>query len=124
MSELGSVSFHDEDDLRVVSIAGEIDASNIELLHEDVLETLPNSALGLVLDLVRLDYIDSAGVAFVFEAAERLAKRGQALALVVPAASPILRSLEVTQVDEIAAIEATPEAARARVLRRDGKRTA
>jgi anti-sigma B factor antagonist len=124
MSEIGRVIVNDEDDLRVVQIVGEIDASNVEEMRAETLAGLPNSALGLVLDLRRLTYIDSAGVAYIFEVAERLRRRGQAVALVVPPNAVIRRSLEITEVGEVAAILPTLEAARARVLPDGDQRTA
>lgn len=124
MSELGRVTVRDEDDLRVVEIAGEVDASNVDAVRGDTLEGLPNSALGVILDFRRLRYIDSAGIAYVFETADRLAHRGQSLAVVVPPSAPIRRALEITEVGAVATIVPTVEAARSRVLPNDDQRTA
>lgn len=124
MSELARVTVNDEESLRVVTVAGEVDVSNAESIGDEALAGLPNAAFGMVMDLTLLRYVDSAGIAVVFEMAERLLRRGQSLALVVPGSSPIRRSLEVTRIDEIAPIEPTLEAARARALPSDDERTA
>lgn len=124
MSDLAQVIVNDEDDLRVVVISGEIDASNVEEVRVETLRDMPNTALGLILDLRRLGYIDSAGVAFVFEVADRLARRGQQLALVVPPSAVIRRALEVTGVHELAPIVPTLEAARSHVLPSNDERSA
>jgi anti-anti-sigma factor len=124
MSDLAQIAVHDEDDVRVVSVGGEVDASNAEELRASALEGLPNAARGLILDLRLLTYIDSAGIAFIFEAAERLGRRGQALALVVTPSAPFRRALEVTEIDAVAPILPTLEAARAHVLPSGDERTA
>lgn len=124
MTDLARVTVNDEDDLRVVIVAGEIDASNVTEVRAETLREMPNTALGLILDMRGLAYIDSAGVALVFEVADRLARRGQELALVVPPAAVIRRALEVTGVDELAPIVPSLEAARSHVLPSNDERSA
>jgi anti-sigma B factor antagonist len=124
MSELAQIAVTDEDDLRVVAVAGEIDASNADDLGSAALDGFPNSARGLIPDLRELSYIDSAGIAFLFEAGERLGRRGQALALVVTPGAVFRRALEVTEIDAITPIFPTLEAARAHVLPNGDQRTA
>jgi anti-sigma B factor antagonist len=124
MTDLAQISVRDEDDLRVVAVAGEVDASNAEDLRAAALAELPNSARGLILDLRELSYIDSAGIAFIFEAAERLGRRGQGLALVVVPGAAFRRALDVTEIDAVAPIVSTLEAARAHLLPNGDERTA
>jgi anti-sigma B factor antagonist len=124
MSDLARIAVHDEDDLRVVDIAGEIDTSNVEEVRTGALDGFPNSALGLILDLRALSYIDSAGIALAFDVTERLRQRGQSVALVVQPRALIRHALEVTGIDDVAPIVATLEAARSRVLPNDDQRTA
>jgi anti-sigma B factor antagonist len=124
MSELARTVVRDEDDLRVVAVAGEIDASNAEQVRDAALDGFLNSAHGLILDLRELSYVDSAGIAFIFEAAERLARRGQALALVVKPRALFRRALEVTEIDAVAPVLPTLEAAREHVLPNGNERTA
>lgn len=124
MSELVRITVRDEDDLRVVAIAGEVDVSNVEEVRAATLEGLSNTTFGLVLDMRQLSYLDSAGVAFVFEVADRLGRRAQAVALVVSPSAVIRRALEVTEVDAIAPIVPTLEAARRHVLPDGDQQTA
>lgn len=66
----------------VVEVSGEIDISNVNELRsalDDVIKTSPN---GLVIDLAQTDYIDSAGIAALMSAYQRLRGHG-VLALVV-----------------------------------------
>jgi anti-sigma B factor antagonist len=124
MSDLAQIAVHDEDELRVVTVAGEVDASNAEDLRAAALEDFPNTPQGMILDLRELSYIDSAGIAFIFEAAERLERRGQALALVVAPDAVFRRALDVTEIDLVTPILPTLEAARAHVLPSGDERTA
>lgn len=116
MSELARIAVHDEDDLRVVEVSGELDASNVEDVRAAAIDGLANSSLGLVFDFRGLAYLDSAGIALVFDVGERLVRRGQKLALVVPPTAVIRRALDVTGIVEIAPIVPTLEAAREHVL--------
>ncbi|HEX4717991.1 MAG TPA: STAS domain-containing protein, partial [Thermoleophilaceae bacterium] len=47
-------------------------------------EAVPNSAIGLVLDLSETSYLDSSGVHLIFDLASALRRRQQILHLVVP----------------------------------------
>ena len=123
MTDLAQITVRDEDDVRVVAVVGEVDASNAEDVRTVALETLPNSARGLILDLRGLSYLDSAGIAFIFEAAERLGLRGQRLALVVAPGAEFRRALDVTEIDAVTPVLATLEAARAHVLPSGDERT-
>jgi anti-sigma B factor antagonist len=123
MSELARIVVTDEDELRIVAVAGEVDVSNVEEVRAAALEEFANAARGLILDLRQLSYVDSAGIAFLFDAGERLRVRGQALALVVTPAAVFRRALEVTEIDAVTPIFPTLEAARAHVLPKDDERT-
>jgi len=68
----------------VARIVGEIDASNAGDFAGQLKDALPNSALGLVVDLSETEYIDSSGVHMIFDLADALRRRQQILHLVVP----------------------------------------
>jgi anti-anti-sigma factor len=68
----------------VARIAGELDASNAPGFTARLKEAVPNSAIGLVLDLSETTYLDSSGVHLIFDLADALRRRQQALQLVVP----------------------------------------
>jgi anti-sigma B factor antagonist len=75
--ELGS-------DVPVARIVGELDASNAAGFTARLKESVPNSAIGLVLDLSATSYLDSSGVHLIFDLAGALRRRQQVLQLVVP----------------------------------------
>lgn len=80
---LATLHMEDHDGTTVARIVGEVDASNAADFGTQLKESLPNSAFGLVLDLTETSYIDSSGVHLIFELADALRRRQQALHLVV-----------------------------------------
>ena len=91
----------------VARIVGEIDASNASDFGTQLKDALPNSALGLVLDLKDTSYIDSSGVHLIFELADALRRRQQELKLVVPPESFVADVLRVVDVSGAAGVCAT-----------------
>lgn len=102
-------------DVTLARIAGEVDISNAATLRESLSSAVPNAALGLVVDLSRTTYLDSAGVELLFRLTTRLARRQQQLRLALPPSSPICRVLELTGVPAEAPLDPSPEAALAAI---------
>jgi anti-anti-sigma factor len=75
----------------VARVGGEVDMSSI-----------PNDALGLVVDLGDCRYLDSAAIEVLFDLARRLARRRQDLRLAVPPSSPLRRVLILTEISSAA----------------------
>jgi anti-anti-sigma factor len=71
-------------DTPVARLVGEVDASNAAGFAKELKEAVPNTAIGLVLDLSETTYIDSSGVHLIFDLADALRRRQQTLQLVVP----------------------------------------
>jgi anti-anti-sigma factor len=84
MPELARLSFETEGDVELAHVAGEVDASNVEDLTQQLLEAISNKSRALVLDLTKTSYIDSSGISLIFDAAARMKNRRQQLRLVVP----------------------------------------
>ena len=99
----------------VVRIEEEVDLSNADRLGTQVAKAVPNSAAGLVIDLSGVDYIDSAGIGLLFKLGERLQRRRQHLAVVVPDESPVRRVLVVSAFDRVVDLAATVGDASSRV---------
>jgi anti-anti-sigma factor len=100
---LGRVSVRDQDGVAVASITGEVDISNVDEIAEPLLE-LPNLALGLIVDLTAVEYLDSTGISLLHDLAGRLYQRSQGLIIVCPPTAPPRRVLELTGVDARAPI--------------------
>jgi anti-anti-sigma factor len=79
----------------LVAVAGELDISNVGALEDAAFE-LPNEALGVVLDLSRATYIDSATLGLLFKLLRSLERRGQSLRVVCTPGSAARRVLELT----------------------------
>lgn len=90
------ISFRDR--IVVAAVTGEIDMSNASDLGTAVAEATANDALGLVLDLSHVDYIDSAGIHMLYRLGEGLRHRGQTLRVVVPPESPASDALRLAGV--------------------------
>lgn len=100
----GTVRVSRAGDVVVATLTGEIDVSNIGRISDQLYAAVPNDARGLAVDLADCRYVDSAGVRLFFELVRRLRDSRQALALAVPAESPIHRLFTVTKLDEAATL--------------------
>src|SRR3954452_22409802 len=68
----------------VARLIGEVDASNAPGFTTELKDAVPNTAIGLVLDLSETTYLDSSGLHLIFDLADALRRRQQTLQLVVP----------------------------------------
>jgi anti-anti-sigma factor len=102
-------------------VRGDIDMSNARDLRDELSTRTPNDALGLILDLTEVEYLDSAGIHFVHHLRENLRAGGQQLVLVIPADSPIKATLRLAGLDWSGHTVDTPELA-ADALRPPGQR--
>jgi anti-anti-sigma factor len=88
----------------VARLSGEVDMSNATYVREHLLESIPNDALALVLDISGTRYLDSAAIEVLFDISRRLARRRQELRLVMPPTSPLRRVIELTEVHTAAPV--------------------
>jgi anti-anti-sigma factor len=99
----------------VVTIAGEIDASNSGEVADRLRAALSNRSEALVVDLSPTTYIDSAGINVLFQVSLELRQRQQQLHLVIAQPSPIARMLAIVGLDATVPTHATRAAALDRV---------
>jgi anti-anti-sigma factor len=112
--ELAKLSRETKGDIELARVAGEVDASNVDDLSQRLLDSVPNRARALVLDLSETSYIDSSGISLIFDAAARLRNRRQELRLVVTPRSFVGEVLAAVSMGESVAIDpAMDEALRA-----------
>lgn len=83
------------DGIVIARITGEIDMSNASDLRGAITESTPNDALGVVLDLSAVGYVDSAGIHLLYRLGESLQDRGQTLRVVIPPNSPASDTLSL-----------------------------
>ena len=91
---------------------GEIDMSNADELREGLSGVTPNDALGLVLDMTEVEYMDSAGIHLIYRLREDLRARGQGLRLVIPPHSPVNDTLRLAGIERGAEIVDTVQEAK------------
>jgi anti-sigma B factor antagonist len=95
----------------VAHLSGEVDMTNSSRVREELLLSVPNDALALVVDLGGCRYLDSAAIEVLFDLARRLARRRQELRLVLPESSPLARVLTLTDVQSVAEMHETLDSA-------------
>jgi anti-sigma B factor antagonist len=110
MSELSHLDVSG-DDVVIARLSGEVDLSNATEVGDELSTSVPNTALGLVLDLTATTYLDSSGVHLIFDLAERLRTRQQQLRIVVPAGAPIRRVLRIVELGDTVPVLASVEEA-------------
>ena len=99
---LADIQFEDVDGVPVARVRGEVDMSNASELGSTLQNSVEHAAAGLVIDFSSTEYLDSAGLHFVFDLGKRLRDRGQRLHLVVPEESPVASILEIVNVESLA----------------------
>jgi anti-anti-sigma factor len=114
VSELARIEFSGED-VVVARLSGEIDLSNAREVGDQLSAAVPNTALGLVIDLTATAYLDSSGVHLLFDLAERLQRRQQQLRVVVPEGAPVRRVLRIVELDAEVPVGASVDEAVARI---------
>jgi anti-anti-sigma factor len=97
---LADLDFAEHDDLVVAHIRGDIDHSNAFSVQDAITHRIPNTKLGLVLDLSGASYLDSAGIRMIYQMRELLAARGQSLLLVLPPDAPAHHALWLAGISE------------------------
>jgi len=95
---LADLQFIEDGRVVIARLTGELDLSNTANIGGALTESVPNAALGLVLDLSAVEYLDSAGIHLIYELREKLRARGQALQLVIPADAPAHDALRLAGV--------------------------
>ena len=100
MDRLAHVHLDTIEDVPVARLDGEIDISNAQDLADALAGSVPTAALGLVVDLTELDYLDSAGVHLLIDLAGRLRTRRQSLHAVAPADAPLRMVLDIAAVEQ------------------------
>ena len=106
MTGLVQVQMRQVGSVPVCEIQGELDASNVEHVREQIIEAATSEAPGMVIDLTETTYLDSAGVRILFELARRLRSRRQELRIAVPADGIVRRVLVLTALGDVVPLEA------------------
>jgi len=107
VSRLADLLVEEQDGAVVARVTGEIDLSNAATLERGMLDAVPNTAAGMVVDLTGVSYLDSAGINLLFAVGGDVRARQQELHLVVGPGSPIERMLQIVGADRTFPVHAS-----------------
>src|SRR5579875_114766 len=96
---LGDVNIESREGIVYARIAGDVDMSNVQQIRDALGRATPNQALGMVLDLTEVDYLDSTGIHLIHTLQAGLRSHGQKLALIIPEDSVINDALRLAGLD-------------------------
>ena len=97
MSDLARIEMTDPGDgFLIAQLSGDLDLSNLYAVHTALLDATPNDALGLVVDLAGIRFLDSSGVETLFRLQRALGVRQQRFAVAIPPEATIRRALELS----------------------------
>lgn len=87
----------------VVALEGELDLSTVDEWEARVAQAARSTAI-LVLDLTRLEFVDSAAVDSLFRMVATLGAQGKRLLVVAPPGGPVRRLLDLLSFDAVAGL--------------------
>lgn len=105
MPQLARLTLETQGEVDLAHVAGEVDASNVADLSQQLLDAVSNHTRAVVLDLSDTSYIDSSGISLIFDAAARLRNRHQELRLVVTPRSFVGEVLAAVSMEQSVAID-------------------
>jgi anti-sigma B factor antagonist len=94
----------------VLEVGGEVDVYTAPRLRERLIELVESGARDVVVDLGRVDFLDSTGLGVLVGALKRLRAAGGTFSLVC-AKEPLLKIFRITALDQVFPIHPTVEAA-------------
>jgi len=95
----------------IARLTGELDISAAAKAGDRIAAAVSSSARGLVVDLSRLEFMDSSGVSMLFSLARQVGSHRQQLRVVAPPGRPVSRVLQIVEFERAAAIDHDVESA-------------
>jgi anti-anti-sigma factor len=89
----------------IARVTGELDIAEAGVTGDAILAGVSSSALGLVVDFTDLGFIDSSGIAMLFQLVRQLSARRQVLRVAVPPGGPVARVLEIVEFERAAGVD-------------------
>ena len=84
-----------EKDVSVIALRGEIDVYTAPLLRQKIVDLVDEGALNIVVDMEKVDFLDSTGLGVLVEGLKRVKTRGGTLSLVATQ-DKILKIFDIT----------------------------
>ena len=107
MASIAEFEIEEREGVTIAHLDGEVDISNVGEVKRRLTDCVPNSALGLVVDLSGVRYLDSSGLHVLFEISGALSNRRQSIRVVAPEGSASQRVLELTAFDRVVPMSAS-----------------
>ena len=104
MTQMATMGRELHDDVAVLVVEGEIDASNTPELEAELRAMLSNASFAVVVDVSRVSYLDSAGLNTLAVLHRELDTRQQRLHVVAPQTSRAGRLLAITHLDSVLSV--------------------
>ena len=104
-----------DDDIVVARLSGELDISVADSAGQRIADSIPSSALGVVVDMGELEFMDSSGVSMLFSLARQVGSHRQQLRVVAPPGKPVSRVLEIVEFSRAAPVDADLDSALAEI---------
>ena len=101
---LVGLEIEERDDVVIAHVTGELDIAEASVTGDEITEAVPSSAHGLVLDLLELGFIDSSGIAMLFQLVRHVSARRQELRVVAKPGGPVARVLEIVEFESAAPV--------------------
>jgi anti-sigma B factor antagonist len=115
VTELVQLETEARGDVVIAHVSGELDLAGAPSTGEAIGEAVPTSARALVVDFSGLEFIDSSGIAMLFNLVRRLGGRRQELHVVARSGEPVARVLEIVEFQRAAPVHDTLDAALAQL---------
>ncbi|MEA2363765.1 MAG: hypothetical protein QOD71_2910 [Thermoleophilaceae bacterium] len=113
--DLVQVEIEERGDVVIAHVTGELDLAGAPSTGVAIGEAVPTSARALVVDFSGLEFIDSSGIAMLFNLARRLGSRRQELRVVATDGGPVARVLDIVEFDRAAPVHQTLDDALAKL---------
>ena len=101
VEQIAAIEIEESGGVVIARIDGEVDISNVDEVRQRLTAGVPNSALGLVVDLCRTAYLDSSGVSLLFELWKALERHRQSLRVVATEDTASGRVFLLTGMDKV-----------------------
>ena len=105
--DLVQLEIEEQGDVVIARVTGELDLAGAPATGEAIGDAVPTSARALVVDFSGLEFIDSSGIAMLFNLARRLGSRRQELRVVAPDGEPVARVLDIVEFGRAAPLHQT-----------------
>jgi anti-anti-sigma factor len=112
---LVGLEIEERGDIVVAHVTGELDIAEASITGDRITEAVPSSARGVVIDFLNLQFIDSSGIAMLFQLVRHVSARRQELHVAAVPGGPVERVLTIVEFQRAAPVHAELEAAVAAV---------